>query len=81
MTKTILEIHGMMCGMCEAHVNDAIRGQFAVKSVRSSHTKNETEILSDAPLDETKLRETIAATGYELKGVRTEEAKRKWFRK
>ena len=24
MTKTILKIDGMMCGMCEAHVNDAI---------------------------------------------------------
>ena len=26
MTKTTLKIDGMMCGMCEAHVNDAIRG-------------------------------------------------------
>ena len=25
MIKITLEIDGMMCGMCEAHVNDAIR--------------------------------------------------------
>ena len=29
MTKTVLKIDGMMCGMCEAHVNDAIRNAFA----------------------------------------------------
>ncbi len=79
MTKTILEIHGMMCAQCEAHMNDTIRNQFAVKSVKSSHKKNETEILSDSPLDEAKLREAVAATGYELKAIRTEEAKRGLF--
>ena len=40
MTKTILSIEGMQCGMCEAHVNDAIRNNFAVKKVTSSHAKN-----------------------------------------
>ena len=28
MTKTTLKIDGMMCGMCESHVNDAIRKAF-----------------------------------------------------
>ena len=36
MTKTILSIEGMQCGMCEAHVNDAIRNNFAVKKVTSA---------------------------------------------
>lgn len=31
MIKTTLRIGGMMCGMCEAHVNDAIRARFNVK--------------------------------------------------
>lgn len=30
MTKTVLSIEGMACGMCEAHVNDAIRANFSV---------------------------------------------------
>ena len=42
MTKTVLKIDGMMCGMCESHVNDAIRTAFAVKKVSSSHAKGET---------------------------------------
>ena len=25
MVKTVLKIDGMMCGMCEAHMNDLIR--------------------------------------------------------
>ena len=39
MKKTILTIDGMMCGMCESHVNDAIRANFNVKKVSSSHAK------------------------------------------
>ena len=31
MVKTTLKIDGMMCGMCESHVNDAIRNAFPVK--------------------------------------------------
>ena len=31
MIKTILKIDGMMCGMCEAHMNDAVRNAFKVK--------------------------------------------------
>ena len=39
MVKTILDIDGMMCGMCESHMNDAIRNAFEVEKVTSSHTK------------------------------------------
>ena len=31
MKKIILEVDGMMCGMCESHVNEAVRKAFAVK--------------------------------------------------
>lgn len=31
MVKTIVGIDGMMCGMCESHVNDVIRKSFDVK--------------------------------------------------
>ncbi len=72
MTKTILNIEGMQCGMCESHVNDAIRNNFAVKKVTSSHAKNCTEILSEQPLDEQKLREVIDRTGYTLTGLTSE---------
>lgn len=34
--KTILHINGMMCSMCESHINDAIRKNFEVKKMKSS---------------------------------------------
>ena len=43
MIKTTLEVKGMACGMCENHVNEAIRNAFKVKKVTSSHTKNQKE--------------------------------------
>ena len=79
MVKTVLKIDGMMCGMCEAHMNDAIRKAFPVEKVSSSHTKHETEIISEAPLDEALLQKTVAATGYELKGISSEPYEKKRF--
>jgi copper chaperone len=69
MTKTTLKIDGMMCGMCESHVNDAIRQAFKVKKVTSSHSKGECEIISEEPLDEAKLQEVMEPTGYKLLSV------------
>lgn len=76
MTKTTLKIDGMMCGMCESHVNDAIRNAFEVKKVTSSHSKGETVIVSEEPLDNDRIEETIKSTGYTLKGVETEPYKK-----
>ena len=38
MRKYTLEVQGMQCGMCESHVNDAVRRAFRVKKVESSHS-------------------------------------------
>lgn len=59
MVKTIVGIDGMMCGMCESHVNDVIRKSFDVKKVSSSHSKKRTEIISEEALDEDKIRAVI----------------------
>ena len=56
MIETTVKVDGMMCGMCEAHVSDAIRGALPVKKVTASHTKGQAVILSEAPLDEEALR-------------------------
>ena len=55
MIKTTVKIDGMMCGMCESHMNDKIRNSFKVKSVKSSHTKGESVILSETKLNEADL--------------------------
>ena len=69
MVETILKVQGMMCGMCESHINDTVRNKFSVQKVTSSHTKGETVILSEQPLDEQVLRDAIAATGYTVTAV------------
>ncbi|MBD9070076.1 MAG: heavy-metal-associated domain-containing protein [Clostridiales bacterium] len=77
MIKTTLKIDGMMCGMCESHINDAIRNSFDVKKVNSSHTKGETVIVSKEALDEDKIKSVIDKTGYELQSVSSEELEEK----
>ena len=77
MIRTTVRIKGMMCGMCEAHINDALRAAFPVKKVSSSHTKGETVILSDAPLDGEKLKQAVDATGYTFVSASAESAGQK----
>lgn len=72
MLKTTLIIDGMACGMCESHINETVRREFAVKKVSSSHSKGITEIISENPLDESDLRKAIDATGYTVISVDTE---------
>ena len=66
MIQTTVKVSGMACSMCEAHINDAIRAAFSVEKVSSSHSKGETVILSEQPLDEAALRAAIDATGYKV---------------
>lgn len=76
MNKYILKIEGMMCGHCEAHMNDAIRNHFSVEKVTSSHSKKECVIIA-RELDEEKLKKVVADTGYELISISSEPYKKK----
>ena len=66
MVKTVLKIDGMMCGMCESHMNDLIRKNFKVKKVTSSAKNGETVVISDAELDIPWAKKAIKDIGYEL---------------
>lgn len=77
MLKITMEIDGMMCGMCESHINDAIRREFKVKKVTSSHIKKQTVILTEKPLDEDKLRKVIDETGYKVMSIETAEEEKR----
>ncbi len=77
MIETTVKIDGMMCGMCEAHVSDAIRRALPVKKVSASHSKGTAVILSEAPLDEGTLRRAIDETGYKALDVAAREAEKK----
>lgn len=79
MYKITLKIDGMMCGMCESHVNDAVRKFADVKKVTSSHSKGETVIITDDDIDENAVGGAIAAQGYRLLSVKKEPYEKKVF--
>ena len=77
MVKTVLKIDGMMCGMCESHMNDLIRKNFKVKKVTSSAKNGETVMISDAELDIPWAKKAIKDIGYELLSYTSEPYEKK----
>lgn len=77
MLKITMKIDGMMCGMCESHINDAVRKVFPVKKVTSSHSKGETVILTETDIPEDQLRAAIEPTGYRVLAVSKENYEKK----
>ena len=71
MIQTIVDIGGMACSMCEAHINEAVRRALPVKKVTSSHVKGQMVILSETEIDETALRKAIAGTGYRVLSIQS----------
>ena len=65
MFKYTVQVTGMMCGMCESHVNDAVRKNFKIKKVTASHAKNEVVVIAEE-LDEEQLKKAISDTGYDV---------------
>ena len=79
MFRTTMKIDGMMCPMCESHINDTVRNHFRVRKVSSSHTRGTTEIISEEPLDESALCDEIYKTGYKVLDIKTEHYEKKGF--
>ena len=77
MIKITVGIEGMACGMCEAHINDAVRQNFSVKKVTSSHTKKQTVIIAKNDISEQELKKVIADTGYEVVSLSSEPYEKK----
>lgn len=77
MIQITVQVDGMMCGMCESHINEAVRKAFPVKKVTSSHAKGQTVILTETDINEDDLRAAIGKTGYEVLGVSKETYEKK----
>ena len=77
MIKTVLKIDGMMCGMCESHMNDVVRKSCSPKKVNSSAKNGETVVISEAPLDIPYLKQQIKDIGYELVSYTSEPYEKK----
>lgn len=83
MILTTLKIEGMLCGMCEAHVCDAIRKAVpAAKKVTASRAKKEASFVTDGAVDADALKAAVDATGYTCLSVLSQPYEKKgWFRR
>ena len=81
MIRTTVKVAGMICGMCESHINDAVRAAFAVKKVNSSRSKGETVVESEHRIDPERLKQVVNATGYIALSVSEEEIPQRPLRK
>ena len=77
MIKLTVGIEGLVCGMCEAHINESVRNAFPVKKVTSSHTKKQTVIIAEKDILEQELKDAIAKNGYEVVSVNSEPYEKK----
>lgn len=73
MIRMTVKVEGMMCGMCEAHVNDAVRRSLPVKKVTSNHKKQETVILAEQDIEDSRIQAAIKDSGYTFVGVTRKE--------
>ena len=80
MEKVTLKIDGMMCGMCEAHVCDAIRREGpSAKKVSASRSRGEATFLTEETVDTERLKAAIDATGYTCLGADVSPYEKKGF--
>lgn len=67
----VLDVEGMMCGKCQAHVQKALEGIAGVTEVEVSlDNKTATVTMENEIADET-LTNAVTEAGYEVKGCRT----------
>lgn len=79
MVKITIDVEGMACGMCEAHVNDALRKTFKVRKVESSFRKKRTQIIAEESIIPENIKSVIEQTGYKVGNVKSETYEKKEF--
>ena len=79
MNKYILGIDGMGCGMCEMHVEEAIRKNLNVKKVKASHIKNQLVVITELNLVEEDFKKILDPTGYRITSFERMVAVKKLF--
>ncbi len=78
MNKVTLNIDGMMCGMCESHVSEAIRKVCDKNAkVSASHKDGKAEIILEGQPDIARIKHAIKDTGYSVTGVNVEPYEKK----
>lgn len=69
--KKVLDIEGMMCQHCVAHVNKALSGVEGVEAVEVSLENKNAAVTLAADVSDDVLTKAVVDAGYEVKGVKT----------
>lgn len=69
--KKVLDIEGMMCQHCVAHVNKALSGIEGVEAVAVSLENKNAAVTLAADVSDDALVKAVVDAGYEVKGVKT----------
>ena len=76
MKKIIISITGMKCEHCEKRVNEVIKNNFKVKSVKSDRTINTTTVITLDDISDEDLKKALAQTNFEVGEITHTEAVR-----
>lgn len=68
--EKVIEIKGMMCGHCEAHVKKALEALEGVASAEASHEKGSAVVQLSGSVDDAALKMAVEEEGYEVTGIR-----------
>ncbi len=68
--EKVIEIKGMMCGHCEAHVKKALEALDGVASAEASHEKGTAVVQLSGCVDDAALKKAVEEEGYEVIGIR-----------
>lgn len=77
MYECVIKVDGMMCSMCEAHINDAVRAAVSAKKVTSSRKKGETTVQTETEPDVDAIKAAISATGYTVGDISVRQVEKR----
>ena len=67
----VLDVEGMMCGKCQAHVQKALEGVAGVTAVEVSLENGTASVTMENEVADETLGNAVTEAGYEVKGCRT----------
>ena len=67
----VLDVEGMMCGKCQAHVQKALEGVEGVTAVEVSLENRTASVTMENEIADETLSNAVTEAGYEVKGCRT----------
>lgn len=67
----VLDVEGMMCAKCQAHVQKALEGVAGVTAVEVSLENNTASVTMENEIADETLKSAVTAAGYEVKGCKT----------